>query len=83
VQGAVAEICARIIDDQGRHMEGESSGRVVAITIDQLRKVPEVVLVSGGRAKRRAVAAALRSGFITSLITDANVAHALLDPEQP
>jgi DNA-binding transcriptional regulator LsrR (DeoR family) len=83
MHGAVAEICARIIDDKGRHMEGENSDRVVAITIDQLRKVPEVVLVSGGRAKRRAVAAALRSGFITSLVTDASVAHALLDPEQP
>jgi lsr operon transcriptional repressor len=50
---------------------------VIGITVEQLRQVPEVVLVSAGLDKMPAVAAALRSGFVTSLVTDANVARAL------
>jgi DNA-binding transcriptional regulator LsrR (DeoR family) len=51
---------------------------VIGITVEQLRRVPEEVLVSVGLDKVFAVAAALRSGFVTSLVTDANVARALL-----
>jgi DNA-binding transcriptional regulator LsrR (DeoR family) len=70
--------CARLIDAEGRPIDTAASQGVIGITVEQLRQVPEVVLVSAGLDKMPAVAAALRSGFVTSLVTDANVARALL-----
>jgi DNA-binding transcriptional regulator LsrR (DeoR family) len=77
-RGVVAEVCARLIDAEGRPIETEASKGVIGITVEQLGRVPEVVLVSAGLDKVPAVAAALRSGFVTSLVTDANVARTLL-----
>jgi DNA-binding transcriptional regulator LsrR (DeoR family) len=77
-RGVVAEVCARLIDAQGQPIETEASKGVIGITVEQLRQVPEVVLVSAGLDKLPAVSAALRSGFVTSLLTDDNVARALV-----
>jgi DNA-binding transcriptional regulator LsrR (DeoR family) len=77
-RGVVAEVCARLIDAQGQPIETEASKGVIGITVAQLRQVPEVVLVSAGLNKVPAVRAALRSGFVTSLVTDASVARTLM-----
>ncbi|MGH3716211.1 MAG: sugar-binding transcriptional regulator [Micromonosporaceae bacterium] len=77
-RGVRAEVCARLMDDDGNAVS-ELADRVIAISVEQLCQVPEVIAVAGGAQKCGAIRAALRGGFITSLVTDAGAAQALLD----
>lgn len=76
-QGAQVEICATVLDANGREIPGLAD-RAIAITTAQLCAIPEVIAVAGGPQKTKAVAAALRSGIITSLVTDVSLAQRLL-----
>jgi DNA-binding transcriptional regulator LsrR (DeoR family) len=77
--GVRAEVCARLLDDEGRPVPSDFSDRVIAITPDQLRRIPEVIAVAGGMSKANAIRAVLQGGLATSLITDAGVAQWLLE----
>lgn len=76
-KGARAEICATLVDDRGSFI-GDIDERTVAISSSQLRKIPEVIAVAGGELKTGAVRAALSSGLIDSLVTDAVLAQKLI-----
>lgn len=78
--GAVADVCTTILDADGRQvLAGDLPGRSIAITPEQLRAVPDVVAVVGGGAVRApALRAALRSGVLHRLVTDARTARALM-----
>jgi DNA-binding transcriptional regulator LsrR (DeoR family) len=57
-----------------------ASPRVLGVSLDQLRKVPEVIGLMMQDARRAdAAAAALRGGFVTTFVTDASVARALVE----
>jgi DNA-binding transcriptional regulator LsrR (DeoR family) len=73
-----AEICATMIDDSGSSVAPDLVERSIAISAAQLLRVPEVIAVAGGRSKTAAIAAVLKAGIITSLVTDVAVARALL-----
>lgn len=77
--GVRAEICATLVDDQGRVVAGDLMERAIAISAEQLRRIPEVIAVAGGPSKAAAIRAVLAGGFITSLVTDSAAARALLD----
>jgi hypothetical protein len=77
--GVRAEICSTLVDDDGHAVAAELTLRQIAISGDQLRRIPEVIAVAGGRSKAAAVRAVLKGGYITSLVTDASVARTLLD----
>jgi len=73
-----AEICATLIDDSGSPVAPDLADRSIAISASQLRRVPEVIAVAGGRNKIAAIEAVLKAGFVTSLVTDVAAARALL-----
>ncbi|MBB6171340.1 DNA-binding transcriptional regulator LsrR (DeoR family) [Nocardiopsis mwathae] len=75
--GVRAEVCARLMDGDGVPIATDLTDRTIAITVDQLKQVPEVVAVAGGADKTAAIRSALKAGFITSLVTDAATARAL------
>jgi len=75
--GVVGETGALLLDAQGRRVPGLDSRRV-AITEAELRAVPDVIGVAGGRGKTLAVHALLRSGMLSSLVTDDHLARRLL-----
>jgi len=77
--GVRAEICATLVDDEGRAVAGDLMERAIAISGEQLRRVPEVIAVAGGPSKSAAIRAVLAGGFITSLVTDSAAAGALLE----
>ena len=52
--------------------------RMIGITGEQLRRIPEVVAVAGGTEKTEAISVVLRAGFVTTLITNSSVAQQLL-----
>ena len=77
--GAVADVCSNVLDASGREIRaGGLPGRLIAISPDQLRAVPDVVAIAGGAQKAPAILAALRSGLIHQLITDEEAARLLL-----
>jgi DNA-binding transcriptional regulator LsrR (DeoR family) len=78
-QGACAELCANLLDAEGRPVATEFTDRCITITTGQLRTVDEVIAVGGGRDKIAAFRAVLRGGYATSVITDVIVARALLE----
>jgi len=74
-----AEVCSTMIDEDGKQILGGLLDRSISITAEQLRRIPEVVAVAGGRSKIAAIRAVLRAGFVTSLVTDTGAGEALIE----
>lgn len=74
-----AVIAARLIDDTGTEIGGALRDQVIAIDLDDLREIPAVLGVAGGADKGRAIAAAVRSGVLDTLICDRSAAVSALD----
>ncbi len=75
--GAVSDVCANLVDGDGKPVSGPLAGRTIAITAEELKAVPQVVGVAGGTGKLDAIRGALKSGMIDSLVTDYHTALAL------
>ncbi|MFD0803220.1 sugar-binding transcriptional regulator [Streptomonospora algeriensis] len=77
-KGVRAEISAQLFDSAGTRVHSELDERVLAITDAQLARVPDVIAVAGGPGKAEAIGVVLRSGLISTLVTDAATAGELL-----
>ena len=77
--GARAELCGIQLNSEGEVLTSALSERIIGIEPDQLRAVPEIIAIAYGTPKARAVRAAVRGGFATSLITHASLARELLE----
>ena len=75
--GAVGEILGQFLDADGRPVKASLNGRALSLGLDDL-KGKSVVAIAGGEAKARAIAAALKSGVLTGLITDEVTASRLV-----
>ncbi|GAA4540984.1 sugar-binding transcriptional regulator [Amycolatopsis samaneae] len=78
-RGATAEIAARLFTADGGALSTGLARHVLAISTEDLREVPEVIALGYSAPKAAAVDAVLRSGIVTTLITDAAAAAPLLD----
>jgi DNA-binding transcriptional regulator LsrR (DeoR family) len=76
--GAVGDVCMRFYDAQGLPVITPFDERVLGIGTDQIRRTRRRVGVAGGRRKFEAVRAALRGGWLSTLITDLHTAERLL-----
>jgi DNA-binding transcriptional regulator LsrR (DeoR family) len=76
--GAVGDVVLHAFDGKGAFVGGELDERLVAISVDQLRRVPRVLAVAYGADKGPALAAALRTGVPSMLVTDVAAATAAL-----
>lgn len=76
--GAVGEICGRVFNADGELLNDLIDDRVIAVTLDQLRKVPQVIGTSWGAETARAVETAARAGWIHTLLIDEPLARSLL-----
>lgn len=77
-RGVTAEVAARLFDADGNEVTTGLSHYVLAISGAQLRAIDEVIALAGGEAKAEAVDSVLRSGTVSTLITDAATAQRLL-----
>ncbi|MDQ6754737.1 MAG: Cro/Cl family transcriptional regulator [Actinomycetota bacterium] len=75
--GAVAECSGRLLDMDGLPVTSGLDLRVIAVTVEQLRRTPRVIAVAQGAARADAVRACAKAGFITTLIVDDALASAL------
>jgi DNA-binding transcriptional regulator LsrR (DeoR family) len=78
-RGVRADICAALLSESGEPLAPEIQARSVAISAEQVRQIPEVIMVAGGASKANAVMAVLRGGFANSLVTDVQLARRLLE----
>jgi DNA-binding transcriptional regulator LsrR (DeoR family) len=77
--GVRAEVSSVQIDAEGRYVKTSLAERLVGIGAEQLRAVPDIIAIVYGSQKADAVYAALRSAFVTSVVTHTALASELLD----
>jgi DNA-binding transcriptional regulator LsrR (DeoR family) len=83
-RGVQAEVAGILLDSDGRLVGQDFAERCLSISAEGLLKVPRVIAVAGGAPKVKAVLAVVRSGLITSLVTDRALAEAALaEPSVP
>jgi DNA-binding transcriptional regulator LsrR (DeoR family) len=77
--GVCAEVSGLQIDADGRPVQTALTKRLVGIGADQLRAVPETIAIVYGAQKAPAAYAAVRSDFVTSVVTHTSLANELLE----
>jgi DNA-binding transcriptional regulator LsrR (DeoR family) len=78
-EGGVGEILARVIDEQGRPCAQQLSERVVGIDLDDLRRIPLTIGLAAMEEKALPIAAALRGGYLSAIVTDEVTAKRVLE----
>jgi DNA-binding transcriptional regulator LsrR (DeoR family) len=76
--GAVGDLLVHPFTAAGRFVAPDLAARAIAISIEQLRRVPTVVAIAAGTAKIAAIRGALATGVIGVLVTDAPTARGVL-----
>jgi DNA-binding transcriptional regulator LsrR (DeoR family) len=68
--GAVGDISLRFFDKAGKPVKTPLDERVIGLPLEQLADVDRVIALAGGAKKTQAIAGALRTGVIDTLIID-------------
>jgi len=76
--GAVVEILVRPFTLDGRFVGEGLRERTIAFDAPELSRVPIRIAVAGGPTKVRPILGALRSGVVTTLVTDRRTAEAVV-----
>ena len=77
--GAVGDVLCHFIDADGKLVDHPVNRRVIAVDLDDLRRVPKIVVAAGGHRKVAAIRAALKATGAGVLITEEVAARGLLD----
>lgn len=77
-QGAVGDVCTRPYARDGSPVDEHLQRRIVAVELDDLRRIPTVLAVAGGLEKAEAIFGLLRGGLADVLVTDHLAARAIL-----
>ena len=77
--GGVGDIMGHVLDKDGELIDHAINDRVIGLSLDDLNKIENVILAAGGLQKVPVIAAALKRGFVDTLVTDENTALELLD----
>ena len=78
-KGAVGDVLGNYVDIDGAAVEAPHSGRLIGLSIDDIRKVDTVVAAVTGDEKPLAIYGVLKAGIVDVLITDEINARSLLD----
>jgi DNA-binding transcriptional regulator LsrR (DeoR family) len=81
-RGVCGEIAGVLIDADGRPAESYLTERMIGISAAQLRAIPEVIGLAYSIARSPAVQAAIRGGFVNSLVTHPSLARALVAQQE-
>jgi DNA-binding transcriptional regulator LsrR (DeoR family) len=77
--GVCADISGVFLSADGEPVEVDLAKRMIGIDAEQMRAIPEVIVIAFGMAKVPAMRAALRSGLVGGVVTHSALAQALLD----
>jgi DNA-binding transcriptional regulator LsrR (DeoR family) len=78
-EGAAGDINLRYFDARGRAVASSLDGRVIGLSLEEVRAIPHVVCIAGGAAKLNAIRGALEGKLVNVLVTDHRTAQRLLD----
>ena len=76
--GAVGQVNLRFIDSAGDPVASQLDDLVIGITLTQLKAAKRRIGVAGGDSKYEAIRAAVRGGWVNTLITDVRSAERLI-----
>jgi DNA-binding transcriptional regulator LsrR (DeoR family) len=77
--GVCAEISGVFLTADGEPVTADLSERMIGVDAEQMRAIPEVIVIAYGATKGRALLAALRSGLVGGIVTHTTLAAALLE----
>jgi DNA-binding transcriptional regulator LsrR (DeoR family) len=77
--GVVGDLAGHFLDINGDLAEVPENNRLVVQDFESLKQVPHVIGMAGGKLKVPVILAALRSGCLNALITDAVTATEILE----
>ncbi|MGK5113796.1 sugar-binding transcriptional regulator [Geodermatophilus sp. CPCC 205506] len=77
--GVCADISGVFVSVDGVPVPTALAERMIAISAEEMRAIPEVIVVPYGTRKALAVRAALRSGLVGGIVTHTALAHAVLE----
>ncbi|QRV02102.1 deoxyribonucleoside regulator [Arcanobacterium phocisimile] len=80
---SVGDICGRFVDSGGRVCLPDLNNRTVGITLPELRRKEQKILVAGGPEKVDVVKAALEHGYVNRLVTDVRTAQHIVGTNVP
>jgi deoxyribonucleoside regulator len=75
---AVGDVFSHFFDIHGEICDSSLNGRLVAMPVESLKKVPYSIGVAGGKLKAEAILGALRGKYVNILITDDTAAEKIL-----
>ncbi|MFC5404574.1 sugar-binding transcriptional regulator [Cohnella soli] len=78
-KGAVSNICTSFLNENGERISYDAERRMIGLTIDEIRAIPNVVAVASGPEKVEAIVAALRGKCMDVLVTDMDTAQQILE----
>jgi len=76
---AVGDVYSHFFDINGRVCDSNLSGRLVAMPVEDLLKVPYSVGIAGGKLKAEAILGAIRGNYINIIVTDSTAAEKILE----
>ena len=82
-KGACGSILGRFFNQEGQELACLWNEKSVSLSIRQLMSIPDVAVVASPSSKAAALTAALRGGFISTLITDGTTATRILNAAHP
>lgn len=77
-KGCIGDVALIFLNKYGEPVITEISERIIGISYEQLKRIKNVIAFAGGIRKLEAIRAALRSGLLTALVTDKEVAKELV-----
>jgi len=77
-EGAVGDICGTYIDINGLRCHSALCDRMIAVSLDDLKRIPTVIGVAAGEKKADIIVGALRGGYLDVLVTDEKAAACVL-----
>lgn len=76
--GIAGDVCGRFINDDGKPVLTPADDHVIGLTFEQLSHIERVMGIVSGAEKSRGAAAVLRSGILTGIVLDENLAEVVL-----
>ena len=77
--GTVGDILSQFFYEDGRILELDSQFSLLALSIDRLREIPNVIVIAAGVDKILPICVASRMGYVKTLVTDYDTAKIILN----
>jgi DNA-binding transcriptional regulator LsrR (DeoR family) len=76
--GVVGEICGRFFDEKGDECDTMYKDCIIGLSLEQLKRMPNVVALTSGVNRVPAINAAIKGGYVKTLIIDDETAEELI-----